>query len=80
MPQSVAGRFQVSRLAFELLESRTLLSADVGLRYAFVLDGAQVSALEVGKTYVLDAYIRDNRDSFGCNGGLAGLFQREFFQ
>jgi hypothetical protein len=49
------------KLAIEPLESRTLLSADVGLRYAFDLNGTPVTSLSVGNTYVLNAYIRDNR-------------------
>jgi len=61
-------------LAFERLESRTLLSADVGLTYQFDLNGAPVSSLSVGNTYVLDAYIRDNRSSFDATGILQAYF------
>ena len=35
--------------------------ADVGLRYEFDLNGTPVSALQAGQSYVLKAFIRDNR-------------------
>ena len=57
-----------------MLESRTLLSADVGLRYAFALNGTQVNTLQVGNTYILNAYIRDNRGSSDATGILQAYF------
>ncbi len=50
----------VARLVFESLETRRML-ADVGLRYEFDLNGTPVSALQAGQSYVMKAFIRDNR-------------------
>ncbi len=67
------SKHQPRKLTIEPLESRTLLSADVGLRYEFDLNGIAVSSLTAGNTYVLNAYIRDNRGA-AATGVLQAYF------
>ena len=60
--------------AIESLESRTLVSGEnVGLRYEFDLNGVAVNSLTAGSSYVLNAYIRDNRGA-DATGVLQAYF------
>jgi len=60
--------------AFENLESRILLAADVQFRFEFAdLSGTPVSSLQVGQDFQLRVHIQDLRRAI--SGGPAGLFQ-----
>ncbi len=65
------------KLSLESLEGRKLLSADVGLRYEFDLNGVAVTSLVVGNTYTLNAYIRDNRGT-AATGVLQAYFDIDY--
>ena len=67
------------RLALELLESRLLLTAVVGLRFEFdasstPFSGPAVTSLVAGNNYTLNAYIRDNRSTSQAIGVQQAYF------
>jgi hypothetical protein len=64
-------------LVFESLENRRML-ADAGLRYEFDLNGTPVSALQAGQTYVMKAFIRDNRPNGSGPTNAQGVLQAYF--
>ena len=66
------------KLTIESLESRTLLSADVGLRYEFDLNGIAVTSLIV-RQYLYPERLYPRQPRRGGDGRLAGLFQRQLF-